>query len=393
MTGAGAPPASGDRVLDTTTLFAANMIILWVTALAFAVAGRGQADAPYWRSWILASIVLGAALAVFTFDWQLPPLLAAALPNGLLVLGFGLRWRAAREFSGRSAPAWIVWGPLLLFLAATAPWAHLTYALAFTLANVVLTALALATAYEFWRDRDDDLPSRYALVLAYVGMALSFAWRIGLGLFGADAMPYHLPQDTALAIHLTIAVFHTVATGAFALSLAYERTNKELRYAASHDALTGLLNRGAFEAEMESALRQADVRPFALALIDIDHFKQVNDRYGHAAGDEALRHCARICRERVGIRGAAARVGGEEFAMILYDIDHDEAVAAIERTRRAIADISVAAGDRRIRITVSGGICHSTAAPDHPDALMRLADAGLYEAKNRGRNRIEKMAA
>ncbi len=318
------------------------MIILWVTALAFAVAGRGQADAPYWRSWILASIVLGAALAVFTFDWQLPPLLAAALPNGLLVLGFGLRWRAAREFSGRSAPAWIVWGPLLLFLAATAPWAHLTYALAFTLANVVLTALAVATAYEFWRDRDDDLPSRYALVLAYVGMALSFAWRIGLGLFGADAMPYHLPQDTALAIHLTIAVFHTVATGAFALSLAYERTNKELRYAASHDALTGLLNRGAFEAEMESALRQADARPFALALIDIDH---------------------------------------------------DEAVAAIERTRRAIADTSVAAGDRRIRITVSGGICHSTAAPDHPDALMRLADAGLYEAKNRGRNRIEKMAA
>lgn len=385
--------APGDSTLDTTTLFAANMIILWVMALALAGAGKGHRDAPYWRSWVLANIVLGAALAVFTFDWQLPPLLAATLPNGLLVLGLGLRWRAAREFSDRPAPAWLVWAPLLVFLVVASPWAHVSYAPAFTVANVVLAFLSAATAYEFWRDRDDGLPSRYALVIAHAVMAASFAWRIGLGVLGAEAMPYHLPQDTALAIHLTIAVFHTVASSAFALSLAYERTNKELRHATSHDALTGLLNRGAFETELESALRQADSRPFALALFDIDHFKQVNDSYGHAAGDEALRSCARICREQAGRCGVAARVGGEEFAVILYEVGHDEAHAAIERTRRVIAAASVTAGSRRIHITVSGGVCHSSTAPGDLDALMRLADAGLYEAKNRGRNRIENMAA
>ena len=121
--------------------------------------------------------------------------------------------------------------------------------------------------------------------------------------------------------------------------------------------------------------------------------KRVNDSYGHAAGDEALRSCARICREQAGRCGVAARVGGEEFAVILYEVGHDEAHAAIERTRRVIAAASVTAGSRRIHITVSGGVCHSSTAPGDLDALMRLADAGLYEAKNRGRNRIENMAA
>ena len=383
----------GGQRVDTTTLFAANMIILWVMALALAGAGKGQRNAPYWRSWVIANIVLGAALAVFTFDWQLPPLFAAILPNGLLVLGLGLRWRAAREFSARTAKGWLVWGPLVLFLVVASPWANISYAPAFTIANTILAFLSFATAWEFWRDRDDGLPSRYALVIAYAVMGASFTWRIGLGIFGAEAMPYHIPHDLALAIHLTIAVFHTVASGAFALSLAYERSSKELRHTASHDALTGLLNRGAFEAELERALSHADRTPFALALFDIDHFKQVNDSHGHAAGDEALRRCARICAEQAGASGVAARIGGEEFAVILYGVDREEAHAAIERTRREIADATVAAGTSRIAITVSGGLCHSSAAPAGIDALMGLADAGLYEAKNSGRNRIERMAA
>lgn len=369
------------------------MIILWVMALALAVAGRGRRQDAYWESWVLANVVLGVALAVYTFDWQLSPLMAATLPNGLLILGFALRWRAAREFSDRPAPVWLVWGPLLAFFAAAAPWASVSYAPAFTLSNALLAALAGATAWEFWRDRKDGLPSRYALVVAYGAMAASFAWRIAQGLFDTGSMPDHLPQDTALAVHLTIGIFHTVASSAFALSLAYERGNAALRHAASHDALTGLLNRGAFEVALREALEQASRRPFALALFDIDHFKQVNDRHGHAVGDEALRSCARVCREQAGDAAIAARVGGEEFAVILHDIDRDDAHAAVERIRCAVASAPVKSGKERLRLTVSGGVCHSTTAPGDFDALMRLADAGLYEAKNKGRNRIEKMAA
>jgi len=385
--------AWGETTLDTTTLFAAITIILWVMAVALAVAGRGRRQDAYWQSWVVANIVLGVALAVYTFDWQLPPLAALTLPNSLLILGFSLRWRAAREFSHRAAPSWLVWAPAIAFLILVTPTVFISYAPAFTLSNGVLAALALATGWEFWRDRKDGLPSRYALVVAYSAIGLSFAWRVAQSLLDAASLPPYLPQDLALVIHLIIGVFYAVASSAFALSLAYERANAVLHHTATHDALTGLLNRGAFEASLHEALATASSRPFALALFDIDHFKQVNDRHGHVAGDEALRVCARICAEEAGENGVVARIGGEEFALILYDVDPQQARHAVERIRRAVAAKAVRTGTARLFLTISGGVCHSNAAPNDFDTLMRLADVGLYEAKNKGRNCIESIAA
>jgi diguanylate cyclase (GGDEF)-like protein len=379
--------------VDATTLFAANATILLVMALTLAVAGHGRRHEPWWRCWTIANVVLGAALVVFIVERHLPPLLIALLPNGRRSLGFGLRWRAAREFSSRQASVALVWGPLLLFVACATPFAYTSYALAFTVTNVLLTALCAAVAWEFWRDRADGLPSRYGLVAAYGVMGASFGWRILIGVFGADAIPAHLPQDTALIVHLWIALFHTVASSAFALSIAYERGNAELRHAASHDALTGLLNRGAFEAKLRAMLADPAQGPFALALLDIDHFKQINDRHGHAAGDAGLRQCAQTCLATVGGRGVVARVGGEEFAVILDTADQAEAVTLVESIRRAVGSSPVTSGPERFRMTLSGGVCHSTHAPADFDELMRLVDGGLYEAKNRGRNRIRKMAA
>lgn len=379
--------------LDTTTLFAAIMIVLWTMAVALAVAGHGRRQDAYWRSWVVANLVLGVAVAVYTFDWQLPPLAALTLPNCLLIYGFSLRWRAAREFSHRAAPAWLVWMPALAFLAIGAPSVFISYAPAFVLSNGILAALAMATAWEFWRDRHDGLPSRYALVAAYGAIGASFAWRVAQSLFETASLPPYLPQDTALVIHLIVGVLYAVASSAFALSLAYERTNAALRYTATHDALTGLLNRGAFEAALHEALNKVPHRPFALAVFDIDHFKQVNDRYGHAAGDEALRVCARVCIEETDHTSLVARIGGEEFAIILHDVGPEQACREVERIRRAVAAQLVTVGPERLRLTVSGGVCHSNAAPKDFDTLMRVADAGLYKAKNKGRNRIENIAA
>src|SRR5690606_30530190 len=140
------------------------------------------------------------------------------------------------------------------FAVCVAPFAAISYAPAFIVTNVLLTLLAGLAAWEFWRDRADRLPSRYGIVAAYVVMAASFGSRIVLGLLEAGSLPRHLPQDTALVVHLIVALFHTVASGAFALSIAYERSNIALRHAATHDALTGLANRGAFEARLREIL-------------------------------------------------------------------------------------------------------------------------------------------
>lgn len=369
------------------------MVILWVMALALAVAGWGRRHEPWWRSWVVANLVLGAALAVFIVEQSLSPLFVALLPNGLLILGFGLRWRAAREFGGRAAPNALIWMPLLVFVAGAIPFAGIAYAPIFTFTNVLLTILAVAIAWEFWIDRADGLPSRYGLTAAYGIMAASFGWRVLLGVFDAGAMPLHLPQDMALIVHLTVGLVHTVASGAFALSIAYERGNATLRHAATHDSLTGLPNRAAFEARLRGMLADPACKPFALALLDIDHFKQVNDRFGHAAGDAALRQCAQTCLASLGARGMVARIGGEEFAVILDEADQTEAVSLVQSIRRAVGGNPVTHGSDRFRVTLSGGVCHSSQAPADFDELMRLVDAGLYDAKNKGRNRIQNMAA
>lgn len=360
---------------------------------ALAVAGHGRQADPYWRSWVVGNLVIGLGLAVFTFDWQLPPLAALTIPNGLLILGFSLRWRAAREFSDRSASSWLVWGPTLGFLIFTAPSVFVSYAPAFALSNIILAVLSIATAWEFWRDRRDGLPSRYALVAAYGLIGTSFAGRVIQGVFDAASLPPHLPQDLALVIHLIIGLIYAVASSAFALSLAYERGNAALLHIATHDALTGVFNRGAFEAALHDALKHTPERPFALALFDIDHFKQVNDRHGHAAGDEALRLCARICAQEAGSAGIVARIGGEEFAVILYNVNPAQARKAVERIRSAVASRALSTGSVGLSLTISGGVSHSDEAPHDFDTLMRLADAGLYAAKNMGRNRIGNIAA
>ena len=385
--------AGGETTLDTTTLFVANIVILWVMALALGLAGWRRPDERWWRSWVGANLVLGAALAVFLWERHLPPLLVAILPNGLLILGLALRWRAAREFGNRPAHASIVWVPLALFAACAAPFAGVSYAAVFILTNVLLFALAGAAAWEFWRDRADGLPSRYGLIVAYAVMAASFGSRILLGLFDFPSMANYLPLDAALVVHLTVALFHTVASGAFALSIAYERNNAQLRHAASHDALSELLNRGAFEATVRAMLAGPRRGPFTLAILDIDHFKKINDRHGHAAGDAAIRHCAAICRDIAAETCTVARIGGEEFAMILREGGPTQAADTVERIRATVAASPVSWRGASIGITLSAGICYSSAAPDDFDELMRLADAGLYKAKNGGRNCVKKMAA
>lgn len=384
----------GDSPLEATTLFVANIAIVLVMAIAFAVASWDRRDEPWWFSWVLANLVIAASLACYTFDRHLPPAIVSTLPDSLLILGFSLRWRAARQFGYRDAPASRIFGPALLFITGSAFLSQIAYSLVFSWANVVLTIVSFAVVWEFWRDRADRLPSRYWLIAAYGAMCVSFAIRIGLGVLDDGSMPAHLPQDGWLIVHLSLGLFHTVATGAFSLSLAYERSSVALRHAATHDALTGALNRGAFEADLRSRLVTPDRKPFAVALLDIDHFKKINDRFGHAAGDTAIRQCAAICHEIVGTYGIVARIGGEEFALILDVPDQDEAAVQVERIRKAIGATRVVHGKDCFSMTVSGGVCHSNDAPADFDELMRLVDGGLYEAKHLGRNRItRKMAA
>ncbi len=166
----------------------------------------------------------------------------------------------------------------------------------------------------------------------------------------------------------------------------------ELERVAHSDALTGLANRHALARELVSRLAEsrASGRPLSVLVIDIDHFKQINDRHGHLAGDAVLREIAIRLRQGLRVDSALARWGGEEFIAVLSESDLSDATAAAERLRLAIADRPVTVAEREIAVTASIGVATSLAPhPDSIDPLLAAADDALYRAKRGGRNRVE----
>jgi diguanylate cyclase (GGDEF)-like protein len=157
--------------------------------------------------------------------------------------------------------------------------------------------------------------------------------------------------------------------------------------AAFTDHLTGLANRRRFERQLEREVGRMSRfgHPFTLLLIDIDSFKNLNDTYGHDAGDEAIRLLSRVLRE--GTRGIdlAARIGGEEFAVLLVETSHDGGFEVAERLRVAIRTLEI---PRAGNITASFGFADGPGYAQTADVLMKAADIALYEAKRNGRDRV-----
>ena len=166
--------------------------------------------------------------------------------------------------------------------------------------------------------------------------------------------------------------------------------HEEIYQLATHDALTELYNRRHFiemaDKEIARAIRHQ--RPLALCIVDVDLFKPVNDRYGHISGDEVLRQIAELLRGHARSDDLAARIGGEEFALLLSECDATAATAFAERLREAVAAETFVLGGEPQRITISIGIAELAPERAERTALMAAADAALYRAKDEGRNRV-----
>jgi diguanylate cyclase (GGDEF)-like protein len=162
---------------------------------------------------------------------------------------------------------------------------------------------------------------------------------------------------------------------------------------AATDGLTGLPNKRAVTDALKRTFAQAAMTkvPLALLLLDLDHFKQVNDQYGHAAGDQVLAGVGAALRSVLRARDFAGRNGGEEFAVLLPDTDIPAALEIAERVRAAIAEVTLPGID--VPVTVSVGVAGFPGHASTLERLDRLADAALYVAKRQGRNRVELASA
>lgn len=171
-----------------------------------------------------------------------------------------------------------------------------------------------------------------------------------------------------------------------------ERAREQaLYYQATRDSMTGVMNRGHFmqqaAQEIERATRFRD--PLSLALIDIDHFKKVNDGYGHDVGDKAIKLVADAVTAHLRRVDTFGRIGGEEFAMLLPRANDEAACDFMQRIRRVVADTVLSVDGTALRLTISIGVAQLRDPVRDVTALMRQADVALYRAKNEGRNQVQ----
>jgi len=215
-----------------------------------------------------------------------------------------------------------------------------------------------------------------------------------------NLMHFSVPQSepgvtTLMSARLGIAMLVLGPLVVACVSQANRSLMARLAHQATVDHLTGVLTRSAFtrraNALLESRQQHAQALPLPLMMLDIDHFKSINDAHGHAVGDQVLRQFASTLQDQLQNDELIARLGGEEFVVILPGLAPERANFIAERLRRAIQDLHVVQADQRLQITVSIGVAGCDADMPAPslDELLASADQALYRAKARGRNRVE----
>jgi diguanylate cyclase (GGDEF)-like protein len=169
-------------------------------------------------------------------------------------------------------------------------------------------------------------------------------------------------------------------------------TMRQLRQMALHDELTGVFNRRELHRLLSEEWHRGSrfLHPFALVLTDIDHFKRINDEYGHPVGDKVLCHVAQLLTGQVRLVDRLARFGGEEFAIIMPETGRQEAMSFVERLRVLLEETPYILPDssQAINVTISAGLAMSPHDATNPDELIAAADKALYDAKKAGRNRV-----
>lgn len=293
--------------------------------------------------------------------------------------------------TGRVAKLPLIVGPIAasgLMLVASYPQVHLGLNLA--VAPLYGGSLLIYIAVLILRYRAKPLPAEWAAAVA----TLVFAATQLVAAAAALAMgPSFDEKYGAIYTHVNFLALPAayVGMGLFVVLMLAGDMAQKLREQALRDQLTGLLNRRGFRESAERALAQGrrSGRSAAAMLVDLDHFKRINDEHGHEVGDAALRKFGQALSARVRQSDVVGRWGGEEFVVLLTGADAAQALSVAESCRRALALLSVDGRRGPIPVTASYGVAADDCETADLDALIRRADAAMYRSKRAGRDRVE----
>jgi diguanylate cyclase (GGDEF)-like protein len=295
-------------------------------------------------------------------------------------------WNGARLFYGRKVLPWaLAAGPVVWLVACQTPFFAQSGLYRIILSSLIASLYTFATAREIWTDRRKHTRSRWTATFVPILHGLVFLPPIPLAV--ARTGETVLLSSGWIAVFTLEALLYVVGTAFIALMMAKERAESLYKVAAATDPLTGLLNRRGFMelARLMTARRARKNGLVSVLMFDLDNFKRVNDRFGHAIGDAALCAFAESIQTTMRDSDVIGRLGGEEFAAIVMGSANDAAIAA-ERVRAAFEAARAVVAGHPIGGTVSIGVADGLANACSIEQLLSRADAALYAAKQAGRN-------
>lgn len=376
-------------IAHTPTLFACVALVATIMAFCLILVGQfNQRDGLLTIGFGLLAHAL--AYVGYTFYGHAPLWFTYGAANTLLAVALAFYGASVFRIVELPVSWWRVFAPaaLMLVLMVSLIDTLEPRMLAATLVLMVQCALII-----YWTRRYIPVQGR-ARMLLIIGSSISL---IGLGMRvvavlggGAAEMRYDV-SNLKQTISVSIGTFTAMMISLGLVLLSKERSESLLQHLALRDVLTGILNRRAildqFSTELERARR--DRSYLAVAMLDIDHFKAINDRYGHLAGDEVICHCVNHLSQRLRHSDSMGRYGGEEFLLLLPATHPEGAVAVLDELRASLAKSPAEYGELSIPLRISIGVCCVIPEEgDTPACLLARADAALYAAKDQGRNTL-----
>ena len=373
-------------LLDSTSLLVAVAISALAIMLTLLLSWLGSRRDLYLLSWcgglglILPSIFAFTALS----DPWIPAVQFVAFTA--LLGGFALIYSGAMQFrTGRTSIARV--GSIWLLGTASV---GLSFAVGLTglgiiVLNLFAALLLILGGREHWEARAEAMIPMVTMAMFYGLTAVSFILCAVVLMSQGTLVIDHHPENWAEDLNSLATIVSLASVGALALTVNQMRTSRQHQREAMTDSLTGLHNRRAlFDLAAETQFKQG----VSVIMFDLDHFKRINDRFGHARGDDVLRDFATYLRQGMQAGDIAARLGGEEFCLILKAHDSRAPMEVAERIRAGFArgaPLSPEFGSP----TVSAGVATSQTGEEGFEMLLRQADEALYVAKGNGRDRVQ----
>ncbi len=376
-------------MIDTRTLMIAVAIGNLALALLLAAVARGNSLAYAGRLWGIAKLGEGAGFLLIGLRDHIPDTLSIPVANAILITGFVFELAATWELL--RIPHWrrLVLPLSVIGIVGFCGAYQLGYGVtvrAIILGSSVTVCYGLTSGAFFYRWKSVSIIGKLLGVADLVGASIAISRTTGIGA-GQDPSPFsNAPQH---GLTFLLLYFYMVLHGFGFLLLTKEEADRETLRLATLDPLTETLNRRSFFSQTEAAwaLARRNTQPLSMLMLDLDHFKRINDSYGHQAGDDVIREFVRICGDHLRESDILGRMGGEEFAVALPSTNLDGAVRVAERIRDAVAQCIARTGGLEIRFTVSIGVTQAQ-RDTTIDPILARADGALYEAKRQGRNRV-----